>query len=159
MKTGILASWGVIVVVAGCSGVQRVEKATAARPVGEGSVAVAVEGITSDKGTVYGSIYLTTDWFPEDKTLAYAYEYAAAADVDDGSILLNFPSVPAGWFVVAILHDRDGNEELSFNAIGMPKESYGFSRNPDSLWGPPHFDDAAVFLEPGETKRLTVTIE
>ena len=159
MKTRILASWALIYLAVACSGPQMAEKAVATRPAGEGSVAVSVEGVSSDKGTVYGAIYISTDGFPEDKELAYTYEFAAAADASDGIILLNFPSVPAGWFVVAVLHDKDGNEELSFNPFGVPKEKYGFSQNPDSLFGPPAFDDAAVFLEPGEAKRLVLTIE
>jgi uncharacterized protein (DUF2141 family) len=159
MKAKILAPWLVINVIVGCSGAQMAEKAVAMRPEGEGSIEVSVEGVSSDKGIVYGSIYISTEGFPEDKELAYTYRFAAAAEASDGAILLQFPSVPAGWFVVAVLHDKDGNEELSFNPIGIPKEKYGFSRNPASLFGPPAFDDAAVFLEPGGAARLIVTIE
>ena len=61
--------------------------------------------------------------------------------------------------MVAVLHDKDGDEELSFNAFGAPKEKYGFSQNPYSMFGPPAFDEAAVYLEPGEAKQLAVTIE
>jgi uncharacterized protein (DUF2141 family) len=159
MKTRILASWALIHLIVACSGTQMAEKAVAPRPSGEGSVAVSVEGVSSDKGTVYGAIYISTEGFPDDKELAYTYQFAPAAEASEGIILLNFPSIPAGWFVVAVLHDKDGDEELSFNTFGVPKEKYGFSQNPDSLFGPPAFDDAAVFLEPGDAKRLVVTIE
>lgn len=159
MKTRILASLAVISLTVACSGTQMAEKAAATRPAGDGSVAVSVEGVSSNKGIVYGSIYISNEGFPEDKELAYTYQFTAASEASEGTILLNFPSIPAGWFVVAILHDKDGDEELSFNAFGVPKEKYGFSQNPDSLFGPPAFDDAAVFLEPGGAKRLVVTIE
>jgi uncharacterized protein (DUF2141 family) len=162
MKKKILASWamiGSIGVIVACAGAQMAEKALAIRPDGEGSVEVSIEGVSSDKGIVYGSIFISTEGFPEDKQMAYTYRFSTAAEASDGAILLNFPSIPAGWIVVAVLHDKDGNEELSFNSIGIPKEKYGFSQNPDSLFGPPAFDDAAVFLEPGETKRLVVSIE
>jgi len=159
MQTKILAALAVINVLVACSGARLAEKAVAMRPDGEGSVELSIEGVSSDKGIVYGSVYISTEGFPEDKELAYTYGFAAASEAIDGAILLNFPSVPAGWFVVAVLHDKDGNEELSFNKIGIPKEKYGFSLNPDSLFGPPAFDDAAVFLEPGETTRLVVTME
>jgi uncharacterized protein (DUF2141 family) len=159
MKAKILTFWAVTGMIVACSGTQFSEKAMEVRPAGEGSVEVTVEGLSSQKGFVYGSIYLSTEGFPEDKELAYTYEFAAAAEANDGVITLNFPSVPAGWIVVAILHDKDGNEKLSFNAFGVPKEKYGFSLNADSLFGPPPFDEASVFLEPGETKRLVVTIE
>jgi uncharacterized protein (DUF2141 family) len=159
MKTKNLAPWAIVGLIVACSGVQMAEKAAAKRPDGEGTVEVSIEGVSSDKGVVYGSIYISTEGFPEDKGLAYTYRFTAAAEASDGLVQLNFPSVPAGWIVVAVLHDKDGNEELSFNPLGIPKEKYGFSQNPDSLFGPPAFDDAAVFLEPGETKRLVVNIE
>ena len=88
MKTRILASWAVINLTVACSGSQMAEKAAATRPAGEGSVAVSVEGVSSDKGTVYGAIYISTDGFPDDKELAYTYEAAEAAEASDGTILL-----------------------------------------------------------------------
>ena len=74
------------------------------------------------------------------------------------SLQLSFSSIPAGWFVVAVLHDKDGDEELSMNSFGVPKEKYGFSQNPESIFGPPEFDDAAIYLEPGESKSIVVNI-
>jgi len=159
MKAGILAALAVINVFVACSGAQLAEKAVVMRPEGEGSVELSIEGVSSDKGIVYVSIYISTEGFPGDKELAYTYRSIAAAEAIDGAILLNFPSVPAGWFVVAVLHDKNGDGALSFNWLGMPKEKYGFSQNPGSFFGPPDFDDAAVFLEPEETKQLIVTIE
>jgi uncharacterized protein (DUF2141 family) len=159
MKAGILAALAVINVLVTCSGAQLAEKAVAMRPEGEGLVELSIEGISSDKGNVYVSIYISTEGFPGNKELAHTSRVTAAAEASDGAILLNFPSVPAGWFVVAVLHDKDGNGALSFNWLGIPKEKYGFSQNPGSFFGPPDFDDAAVFLEPGETKQLTVTLK
>ena len=70
-----------------------------------------------------------------------------------------FDEIPAGWIVVAVLHDVNGDEELTLNLLGIPEEDYGFSQNPDSTFGPPPFDEAAVFLDEGERKRLTVLFD
>ena len=67
--------------------------------------------------------------------------------------------MPAGEFVVAVLHDADANEELSFNLLGMPKEDYGFSRNARAMFGPPPFEKAVVSLQAGERKTLTVKVK
>ena len=159
MNTKILACCAVIISLAACTRPQTADKAMAVRPSGTGSVAVSIQGVASDKGIVYGSIYLSTDGFPDDKGLAYTYQSAPAAEANAGSLSLDFPSIPAGWFVVAVLHDEDGDEELRMNRLGIPKEDYGFSRNPDSIFGPPAFDDAAVYLESGTMKKLVITIE
>ncbi len=159
MKTRIIACAIAMAALTGCVGPQISERAAEARPDGQGSVEVLVKGVASDVGTVYGSIYLSTEGFPEDKELAFTYQSAAAASAKDGAIVLDFPSIPAGWFVVAVLHDEDGDEELTVNALGIPKEDYGFSRNPDSVFGTPPFDDAAIFLNPGASERITVTLQ
>ena len=105
-----------------------------------GVVEVRVEGIASARGSVYASIFLSAEGFPSDKSMAFAYR---AVPAQDGTVVLIFEEVPAGEFVVAVLHDADANEELSFNLFGMPKEDYGFSRGARAMFGPPPFETAA----------------
>jgi uncharacterized protein (DUF2141 family) len=104
---------------------------------------------------VYASIFMSPEGFPGDKSLAYAYR---AAPAQDGSVVLIFEEVPPGTFVVAVLHDADANEELSFNLLGMPSEEYGFSRDARAMFGPPSFEKAAVSLQAGESKTLVVKV-
>jgi uncharacterized protein (DUF2141 family) len=124
--------------------------------VAQGVVEVRVEGIASTRGTVYASIFLSPEGFPGDKSMAFAYR---AVPAQDGTVVLIFEEVPAGDFVVAVLHDADANEELSFNLLGMPKEDYGFSRDARAMFGPPQFEKAAVLLQAGESKTLTVKVK
>ena len=120
-----------------------------------GVVEVRVEGVASTDGTVYASIFLSPEGFPGDKSRAFAYR---AAPAQDGVVVLVFDNVPAGEFVVAVLHDADANQEMSFNFLGMPKEGFGFSRDARAKFGPPSFEKAAVSLEAGENKTLTVKV-
>jgi uncharacterized protein (DUF2141 family) len=148
-----------IAVLAACTGGPSAVKSTESRPAGAGSIEVSIQGVTSAKGTIWGSVYIAPEGFPNDKELAYTYASAHAVEAREGMLQLEFSEVPAGWFVVAILHDKDEDEELSMNRMGIPKEKYGFSQNPDSLWGPPTFDEAAVFLQAGERKQIVINIE
>jgi uncharacterized protein (DUF2141 family) len=120
-----------------------------------GVVEVRVEGVASARGTVYASIFLQAEGFPGDKGKAFAYR---AVPAQNGTVVLIFEEVPPGEFVIAVLHDADENEELSFNLLGMPKEDYGFSRGARAMFGPPPFEKAAVSLQPGESKKLTVKV-
>jgi uncharacterized protein (DUF2141 family) len=153
MKKILMLSIVSLTALSACSNSKVSQKAVEGRPAGEGRVEITVVGVESAKGRVYASVYLTPDGFPEDKTLAYDYRSGAASP---GAMVFTFESVPAGWFVIAVLHDENGDEELSLNAFGIPSEDYGFSLNPDSIWGPPDFDESAVYLEPGETEQLTI---
>ena len=147
----VSALFGVWAVNAAYAEVEGVAPVTAAG----GVVEVRVEGLSSSQGTVYASIFLQPEGFPGDKAMAFAYRAVAA---QDGTVVLLFEEVPAGEIVVAVLHDADENEELSFNLLGMPKEDYGFSRDARAMFGPPPFEKAAVSLQPGESKTLTVKV-
>ena len=147
--SAFIAAWAFIVM-------QPVLAEDSAVIVAGGVVEVRVEGLASTLGTVYASIFLSAEGFPGDKSMAFAYR---AVPAQDGTVVLIFEEVPAGEFVVAVLHDADANEELSFNLLGMPKEDYGFSRNARAMFGPPPFEKAVVSLQAGERKTLTVKVK
>lgn len=50
-------------------------------------------------------------------------------------------TLPHGQYAVAIIHDENGNGRLDTFA-GIPREGYGFSRNPAARFGPPRFTAA-----------------
>lgn len=47
-------------------------------------------------------------------------------------------------FAIAAYHDKNDNEELDRNALGIPTERYGFSNSARGRLGPPGFDEAAI---------------
>ena len=135
------------------------EKAALERPAGEGVIEVQVEGLSSNEGILFVSLYLTDEGYPGEWLRAYSTQQLPAELAVDGTMLARFESVPAGWFVISVLHDADSNKEMATNALGIPKEGYGFSNNPKSFFGPPGFDKAAIYLEPDETKQVLITIK
>jgi uncharacterized protein (DUF2141 family) len=48
----------------------------------------------------------------------------------------------SGTYAIAIVHDENGNGRLD-TMMMMPREGFGFSRNPAIRLGPPRFADAA----------------
>lgn len=54
-------------------------------------------------------------------------------------------TVPAGTYAVSLIHDENGNGKLD-TALGMPREGFGFSRNPAISFGPPKFKSAAFVV-------------
>jgi len=47
--------------------------------------------------------------------------------------------------------------KLDTNFLGIPKEPYGFSNNPSTLFGPPSFKKASFVLHL-ETKIVTIKL-
>ena len=124
-----------------------------------GTVEVTIEGITATDGLIYASLFSSANGFPGARELAIANQSVPASDSSNGILVLKFLEIPAGTFALSIMHDANANGKLDTNFMGIPKEDYGFSQNPDSLFGPPSFDKAAVSLAAGETQQLTIKLK
>jgi uncharacterized protein (DUF2141 family) len=135
------------------------KKAAEERPAGEGAITVTVEGLTSNDGILFVSLYLVDEGYPGEWQRAYRTQQLPAVDAVDGKMQIRFTSVPAGWFVISVLHDADSNSEMATNVLGIPTEGYGFSNNPKSFFGPPDFDKAAVYLEPRTVSEVSIKIK
>jgi uncharacterized protein (DUF2141 family) len=53
-----------------------------------------------------------------------------------------------GSYAVSLFHDENRNGKLD-TVVGIPKEGFGFSRNPVVRFGPPKFDQVRVDIAPG----------
>ncbi len=71
---------------------------------------------------------------------------------NEGSSLRYSLQVPPGEYAVVVFEDEDGDLELTKNFLGIPKESFGFSRNfnPFRHFGPPSFDEISISFEQDE---------
>lgn len=67
---------------------------------------------------------------------------------------LRFDGLPRGDYAIAVIHDENGNNKLDTFA-GIPREGFGFSRNPPVTFGPPRFS-AARFTLSGDADRQQV---
>lgn len=59
-----------------------------------------------------------------------------------------FTDLSAGTYAVSLIHDENSNGRMDM-ALMMPREGFGFSRNPRIGMGPPRFQAAAFAV--GET--------
>jgi uncharacterized protein (DUF2141 family) len=57
-----------------------------------------------------------------------------------------FDGLPRGEYALAVIHDENGNSKLDTFA-GIPREGFGFSRNPKIGFGPPRFTAARFTLD------------
>ncbi|MGB3654709.1 MAG: DUF2141 domain-containing protein [Rivularia sp. (in: cyanobacteria)] len=116
-------------------------------PSAEGSansnLGVTVKGLKNQKGQVCFSLFSSSRGFPSNDKRAIK---AQCVKLGDSNVKLNIPSLKAGTYAIAMFHDSNGDGKLNTNAFGIPREGFGFSRNPRILTGPPKFGDSAVFV-------------
>ena len=103
---------------------------------------VKVDGVSNDKGTV--NVYVCDQSnFPKNCKIA------AVVPAHTGSVTADFADVAPGTWAVTVFHDENGNKKFDTNALGIPKEGYGFSNGAKARFSAPTFKEAAITLTEG----------
>jgi len=110
----------------------------------EGLLRIEVTNLRSSKGFVLVSLYNNAKDFPENAERAVGKTRVA---IQGGKAIASFSDLPQGKYAAAILHDQNDNLKMDFNAVGIPKEGYGFSNNAKGMFGPPAFAKAAFQVD------------
>lgn len=63
-----------------------------------------------------------------------------------------FPNMEQGTYAIALLHDENANSKMDM-AVFLPREGFGFSRNPVIVTGPPKFKSAAFAIDTAEVHQ------
>lgn len=113
---------------------------------------VRISQLRSDKGMVRLCITADPKSFPKCANDPHAVRRSVPA----AQPMVRIEGLAPGSYAVAVIHDENGNGKLDTFA-GIPREGFGFSRNPAIGFGPPRFA-AARFDVPGDADRQQVRI-
>lgn len=114
---------------------------------------VTVQGLTQAQGQLLLAVYDQSATWMKGKPLV-ASRIAVTAS---GSVTHVFDDLPDDADVaVTVLHDANGNGRMDSNAMGMPLEPYGFSKDAMGQFGPPSFEAARLKLT--GTVKTTITL-
>ncbi len=103
-------------------------------------ITVVVTGITVNQGRIYVGLYDTSREFPNGRQKAGQF-----VDSKTQKIRIIFTDLAHGKYAFAVFQDKNANEKLDKNLLGIPKENYGFSG--ESVLTSPDFEDAAVEIK------------
>lgn len=67
---------------------------------------------------------------------------ARSLTVPASATTAHFANVPAGTYAISLIHDENANGRMDMRLF-VPREGFGFSRNPAIRMGPPSFSSAA----------------
>jgi len=111
---------------------------------------VNISGLRSMKGNVLVCVTANPKFFPNCGKDPKGHRARVAAR-NSGSVKFN--DMTEGTYAVALLHDENGNDKMDM-AIFLPKEGFGFSRNPAVVTGPPKFNSAAFSVDRADTRQM-----
>lgn len=81
----------------------------------------------------------------------YLVKVPAKAGVTQACLFVPGPGV----YGLALYHDANGNEKIDRNALGIPKEGFGFSNNPRILFSAPKLKSVRLVINsPGGSTRI-----
>ena len=136
----IMASFGLVAAACCAVGAQ----AAAAPP--PASLEITITGARSDKGVVRIALCPPAAGFPDCGQKAVR---TAALPIIKGQARVVWSGLSEGNYALSVFHDANGNGKLDTFA-GIPREGYGFSRNPPFRPRAPRWEEA-VFSASGDS--------
>jgi uncharacterized protein (DUF2141 family) len=128
---------------------------SAARGIINSEITVTIDGLKNLRGQICLSIFDSSQGFPSNSDRAIRGQ---CLKVSQNKITAIFRDLPAGTYAVAVIHDANNDSSLNTNALGIPTEGFGFSRNPQILTGPPNFGDSAIFVA-GQNTAIEIKLK
>ena len=111
---------------------------------------ISIDGLRSTKGAIMLCLtrrtqraFLTCGQDPARVTRIIAADQARQIELKD--------LVP-GDYSLLVIHDENRNGKLD-KMFGMPREGFGFSRNPAIRMGPPHYADVHFAVPAGHSAQ------
>lgn len=112
------------------------------------TVEVGITGLRNTRGQILVCLTTNPKAFPDCSKDKASVRMAVKA-TSAGDFTVHAPA--AGTYAIAVVHDENGNNKMDM-ALFLPKEGFGFSRNPAIGMGPPKFK-AASFAVTGDTRQ------
>jgi len=110
------------------------------------TLSVTVYNVPSSKGKVSVAIYDSeTSFLKFDKVFLSKSTLA-----QEGMTSITFENVPEGEYAIALFHDKNGNDALDTNWLGIPKEKVAFSKAKMRTFGPPKYEDCVFTVASDE---------
>ena len=121
-------------------------------PVLAADLTIEVHGIRSGDGTLYVAVHTpeTKETFPAGAGKLAGLDQPART----GSLRFVLRDLSPGQYAVNAFHDENDNGELDTGLFGIPSEGYGFANDPNTTFGPPKFEAAAVNV--GDSSAVAV---
>ncbi|WP_229953782.1 DUF2141 domain-containing protein [Parasphingorhabdus litoris] len=111
---------------------------TAVAPAVTATIDIAISNLRSEKGDVLVCLSSNPKYFPDCRKDKTARKMKVAAS-DAANV--QFTNVEPGTYAVALVHDENANGKMDLRLF-LPREGFGFSRNPKIGMGPPKFKSA-----------------
>lgn len=107
-----------------------------------GTVTITFTNLEVGDGVLRSALYLKEGFLKRDGEI-----YDSKQKLTSSTITVTYKDIPYGTYAIASYQDTNEDAKLNANAIGIPNESYGFSKPLQSKWRVPKFDEVSFVLD------------
>ena len=120
-----------------------------------GKLIVDISGFPNSDGFAMVALHNSGESYKDGEATAFA---KSQVKVVDQKVQVVFTNLPYGWYGVSMFHDKNENRQLDTNAMGIPKEAYGFSNNAKGFFGKPDYKKIKFELNSAE-KQIAIKLD
>ena len=100
------------------------------------------------------AIYDDPNFFPENQGKTLGFKKNVKDVAEDGVMI---KGLKESYYAIAIYHDKNSNNEFD-TFLSIPQERYGFSNDAEVFFGPPSFEEAALYLKENESLAIEISL-
>jgi uncharacterized protein (DUF2141 family) len=119
-----------------------------------GTVTITLKNVEPNKGIMRVAIYQKKGFLDRNAEIMGTNDPAGSSS----SQVTVFRNVPYGRYAVGSYQDVNGDWKLNSTMVGIPTETYGFSKVPGSKWRKPRFEEVAFDLNESNA-HLTIELK
>lgn len=117
---------------------------------GPGDLEISISGLRNARGTLRLCLTQNPKAFLDCRADPGARTLSVAAR-EAGTLRLS--GIAPGRYAISVIHDENDNGKLD-TLLAVPREGFGFSRNPRIGMGPPRFEDVQFAVGSGLNRQL-----
>lgn len=117
-------------------------------------IIVNVNGLRTTEGNIQVAVWKSAEGFPGDYTKSWTQKTILATQTR-----VIFEEATSGYYAIAVFHDKNSDNDLNRNAVGIPTEGFGFSNNPRIIFGPPNFKKAKFEVRENEISEIEIELK
>ena len=111
---------------------------------------VTVSNINSSYGSIELAVFNTPHLFIKKNKAYRNYTRKVSGD----TLVINIVDLPKGDYAISLYHDINSDKVCNLNALGIPKETYGFSNNIKPRFKKPKFKDCKIKLKENTSTEI-----
>ncbi len=132
-----------------------VDNMTNAPDAQSGTLVVNIENVIKAKGELRLGIYTNKASYDAEDNPEFSKVFPASKT---GTVSVQVKDLPFGTYGIALMQDLNGNKEMDFNFVGLPKEPYGFSKK-KSRFSKPSFEEVQFDFSAGNQSVKVELVE